>query len=437
MILASGDVGVYVDVADISMMPSVTDLAGLNNISSAVLRNAAFGVVGMAGAGPPEGTGKPAIALTMFGVTTPCVTAVSEQLRERFDCIVFHATGTGGRAMEKLVDSGLVSGVIDVTTTEICDHLFGGVLSAGVDRLGAIARTRVPYVGPRSAPSTWSIFGRSIRCRLTYSRRNLHRHNPQVTLMRTTAEENRQIGRWIAQKLNRCNGPVRFLIPEKGVSMLDAPGQPFHDPIADAASVQRDRAHASSDPRAAGREDCVPYQRPRIFDCASSKFPGDRWLKRRINISIPQDRGTMVKAYRSTVVNAPVQRVWAAIRDFNALPSWHPAIAKSEIEGGRASDAIGCVRNFLMKDGGHLREQLLALSDVDHYFTYNILVSPMPVNDYVATFRLTPITVGNRTFAEWWADFNVTSGTEQAMVAQIGDDVFVRGFEALEKKLAS
>ena len=122
----------------------------------------------------------------------------------------------------------------------------------------------------------------------------------------------------------------------------------------------------------------------------------------------------MVKAYRSTVIDAPVQRVWAMIRDFNALPSWHPAIAKSEIEGGRASDAVGCVRSFLMKDGGHLREQLLALSDVDHYFTYNILVSPMPVNDYVATFRLTPITVGNRTFAEWWADFNVTSGTEQA-----------------------
>jgi hypothetical protein len=146
---------------------------------------------------------------------------------------------------------------------------------------------------------------------------------------------------------------------------------------------------------------------------------------------------TMVKAYRSTVINAPLQSVWAAIRDFNALPSWHPAIAKSEIEGGRASDAIGCVRSFLMKDGGYLREQLLALSDVDHCFTYNILVSPMPVNDYVASFRLTPITVGNRTFAEWWADFNVTSGTEQAMVAQIGDGVFVPGFEALEKKLTS
>jgi uncharacterized protein (UPF0261 family) len=232
--LASGDVGAYVDVADISMMPSVTDLAGLNNINSAVLRNAAFGIVGMAGAGPPAGTGKPAIALTMFGVTTPCVTAVSEQLRKRFDCVVFHATGTGGRAMEKLVDSGLISGVIDVTTTEVCDHLFGGVLSAGADRLGAIARMRVPYVGSVGALDMVN-FRAIDTVPARYLRRNLHCHNPQVTLMRTTAEESRQIGGWIAEKLNRCGGHVRFLIPEKGVSMLDAPGQPFHDPTADAA----------------------------------------------------------------------------------------------------------------------------------------------------------------------------------------------------------
>ena len=145
----------------------------------------------------------------------------------------------------------------------------------------------------------------------------------------------------------------------------------------------------------------------------------------------------MVRAYRSAVINAPVDRVWATIRDFNALPSWHPAIARSEIESGRTSDAIGCVRSFSLQDGGHLREQLLALSDVDHSFTYNILVSPMPVKNYVATCRLTPVTVGNRTFAEWWADFEVTSGTEEAMVAQIGDGVFVTGFEALEKQLAS
>jgi uncharacterized protein (UPF0261 family) len=188
----------------------------------------------MAGAGPPASTGKPAIALTMFGVTTPCVTAVSEQLRDRFDCVVFHATGTGGRAMEKLVDSGLVGGVIDVTTTEVCDHLFSGVLSAGADRLGAIARTRVPYVGSVGALDMVN-FRAIDTVPAHYSRRNLHCHNPQVTLMRTTAEESRQIGGWIAEKLNRCTGPVRFLIPEKGVSMLDAPGQPFHDPIADAA----------------------------------------------------------------------------------------------------------------------------------------------------------------------------------------------------------
>lgn len=232
--LASGDVGAYVDVADISMMPSVTDLAGLNNISRAVLRNAAFGIVGMANAGPPAGSGKPPVALTMFGVTTPCVTAVSEQLRDRFDCIVFHATGTGGRAMEKLADSAFLYGIIDVTTTEVCDHLLGGVLSAGADRLGAIARTRVPYVGSVGALDMVN-FRAIDTVPAHYAGRNLHRHNPQVTLMRTTAEESRQIGIWIAEKLNLCDGPVRFLIPKKGVSMLDAPGQPFHDPIADAA----------------------------------------------------------------------------------------------------------------------------------------------------------------------------------------------------------
>jgi uncharacterized protein (UPF0261 family) len=162
--LAAGDVGRYVDVADISMMPSVTDLAGLNNTSGTVLRKAAVGVVGMASAGPAAGSGKPPIALTMVGVTTPCVTAVTEQLRDRFDCIVFHATGTGGRAMEKLADSAFLYGVIDVTTTEACDHLLGGVLSAGADRAQRdCANARL--MSARLAPSTWSIFVRSTRCR--------------------------------------------------------------------------------------------------------------------------------------------------------------------------------------------------------------------------------------------------------------------------------
>ncbi len=232
--LASGDVSSYVDVADIAMMPSVTDLAGLNRISRTVLRNAAFGIVGMAGAGVRVETGKPAIALTMFGVTTPCVTAVVGRLSELYDCLVFHATGVGGRAMEKLVDSGLIRGVLDATTTEVCDLLCGGVLSAGPDRLGAIARTGVPYVGSVGALDMVN-FQAPETVPEKYRGRNLYRHNPQVTLMRTTADECAAIGAWIADKLNACKGPVRFLIPENGVSMLDAPGQPFHDPQADAA----------------------------------------------------------------------------------------------------------------------------------------------------------------------------------------------------------
>lgn len=143
----------------------------------------------------------------------------------------------------------------------------------------------------------------------------------------------------------------------------------------------------------------------------------------------------MARTYRSAVIHAPTEQVWATIRDFNGLPSWHPAIATSTIEAGRSFDSIGCVRNFTLIDGGHLREQLLALSDVDRTFTYSILVSPMPVKDYVATFRLTPITVGNQTLAEWWADFSVTSGTDEAMSSHIGDNVFVAGFAALNQKL--
>ena len=146
----------------------------------------------------------------------------------------------------------------------------------------------------------------------------------------------------------------------------------------------------------------------------------------------------MTRVYRSAVVAAPITAVWDCVRDFNALPSWHPAIATSEIEGGRASDSIGCVRSFSLQDGGHLREQLLSMSDPDHSVTYSILVSPMPVANYVATLRLTPVTVGQQTFVEWWAEFDVTSGsTEAEMVATIGDGVFVGGFEALQRRFGA
>lgn len=232
--LAGGDVSAYVEASDIAMMPAVTDLAGLNRISRAVLANAAAAIVGMARTPPVEATDKPAVGLTMFGVTTPCVTQVVAALRDDYDCLVFHATGTGGRTLEKLADSGLLRGVLDVTTTEVCDLMFGGVLSAGADRLGAVARTGLPMVASVGALDMVNFRGIDTVPE-RYRSRNLYRHNPQVTLMRTTADENRLMGEWIGERLNRCEGPVRFLIPEGGVSALDTPEQPFHDPESDAA----------------------------------------------------------------------------------------------------------------------------------------------------------------------------------------------------------
>ncbi|GAB2175054.1 Tm-1-like ATP-binding domain-containing protein [Dongia sp. agr-C8] len=233
--VASGDVRRYVGPSDICMMYSVTDVSGINRISEQVLANAAHALAGMvAHARRGASTAKPAIGLTMFGVTTPCVQAVQKALEERFDCLVFHATGTGGQSMEKLADSGLLAGVIDVTTTEVCDHLFGGVFSAGEARFDAIIRSRIPYVASAGALDMVN-FGPIETVPAEYKSRNLYIHNPQVTLMRTTVAENERMGRWIGEKLNRMDGPIRFLIPERGVSLLDVPGKPFHDPAADNA----------------------------------------------------------------------------------------------------------------------------------------------------------------------------------------------------------
>ena len=232
--LASGDVSPYVDVSDIAFMPSVTDMAGLNGLSRVILHNAAQAVAGMARNPSIMGEGKPSLGLTMFGVTTTCVMAIVERLKAHYDCMVFHATGTGGRTMEKLADSSLLSGVIDITTTEVCDFLLGGVLPATEDRFGAIARTRLPYVGSVGALDMVNFWApETVPPR--FRDRNLYKHNPNVTLMRTNAAECRQIGDWIGQKLNACEGEVRFLIPEKGVSALDIEGGAFFDPEADAA----------------------------------------------------------------------------------------------------------------------------------------------------------------------------------------------------------
>jgi uncharacterized protein (UPF0261 family) len=219
------------------MMYSVTDVQGINAISEQVLSNAAHALAGMIGhqlRDSLRSATRPAIGLTMFGVTTPCVQAVQQALAGEYDCMVFHATGTGGLSMEKLVDSGLLTGVIDVTTTEVPDLLVGGVFPAAHDRLGAIIRTRVPYVGSCGALDMVN-FHAMDRVPARFRGRKLHIHNPNVTLMRTSVEENEAIGRFIVERLNRMEGPVRFLIPEGGVSLLDAPGRPFHDPAADRA----------------------------------------------------------------------------------------------------------------------------------------------------------------------------------------------------------
>lgn len=232
--MAGGDVSDYVDATDIVMVPSVTDVAGLNRISRRVLVNAAHAVRAAAVAEIPRGDDKPAVALSMFGVTTPCVTAVAADLEDRYDPLVFHATGTGGRSMEKLVDDGMLRAVVDITTTEVCDLIAGGVMSAGEQRLDAIARSGVPYVGSCGALDMVN-FGARDTVPARYRDRTLYEHNPQVTLMRTTAEECERIAEFLVTKLNACTGPVRLLLPEGGVSMLDAPGMPFHDPEADAA----------------------------------------------------------------------------------------------------------------------------------------------------------------------------------------------------------
>jgi uncharacterized protein (UPF0261 family)/ABC-type branched-subunit amino acid transport system ATPase component len=239
--VASGNVAPYVGPSDIMMLYSVTDVSGLNSVSRQVLANGAAAMVGMVKAraaastdreAARRGSRKPAVGLTMFGVTTPCVQAVTAALEDDFECLVFHATGVGGQSMEKLVDSGALSGVIDLTTTEVCDLLFGGVLPATEDRFGAIVRARIPYIGSCGALDMVN-FGPMETVPERYRGRTLHVHNPTVTLMRTTPEENARLGRWIGERLNLMDGPVRFFLPEGGVSALDAPGRPFSDPSAD------------------------------------------------------------------------------------------------------------------------------------------------------------------------------------------------------------
>ncbi|MEM0906068.1 MAG: ABC transporter permease [Pseudomonadota bacterium] len=234
--VASGNVSQYVGATDITMMHSVADIQGLNAITRKVLGNAAHGLAGMVAAAGEEraGASLPAVGITMFGVTTPCVQHITASMKTTHDCLVFHATGIGGQALETLVDGALVEGIIDVTTTEVCDMMMGGIFPATEDRFGASIRTRSAYIGSCGALDMVN-FAAPDTVPDHYRGRTLYHHNPQITLMRTTPEENAKMGTWIGERLNEMEGPVRFFLPEGGVSALDAPGQPFHDPAADAA----------------------------------------------------------------------------------------------------------------------------------------------------------------------------------------------------------
>ena len=231
--VASGNTAAYVGPNDLAMMYSVVDIAGLNAISRTVIGNAAHAAAGMA-LNPVAASvsDRPGLGMTMFGVTTACVTQVREVMEKTHEVYVFHATGVGGQSMEKLADSGFVAGLIDVTTTEVADLLIGGVFPAKEDRFGSVIRTKIPYVASVGAVDMVN-FSAMETVPAAFRQRRLHVHNAQVTLMRTTPEENIRIAQFIVERLNRMQGPVRFLLPLRGVSAIDAPGQPFHDPQAD------------------------------------------------------------------------------------------------------------------------------------------------------------------------------------------------------------
>jgi uncharacterized protein (UPF0261 family) len=243
--MASGDTRPYVGTADIAMMYSVVDIAGINVISEKILSNAAAGIAGMAKASAAFVSGietRPLIGATMFGVTTPCVTAARETLEARgYEVLVFHATGAGGRSMEALMKAGFITGSLDITTTELADELVGGVLSAGPDRLEMAGSLGLPQVISLGALDMVN-FGPLDTVPPQFKDRNLYVHNATVTLMRTTEPECAELGRIIARKLNAATGPLTLFIPAGGVSMIDVPGAPFHDPAADAALIRELKA---------------------------------------------------------------------------------------------------------------------------------------------------------------------------------------------------
>ena len=233
--LASGNTAHYMGTKDITMMPSIVDVNGLNRISRTIFASAAGAICGMVSASVPAERSKPIVVASMFGNTTKCLNAAIPMLEQAgFEVLVFHATGAGGRTMESLIESGMVAGVLDITTTELADELVGGVLTAGPDRVNAAGRAGVPAI---VVPGCLDMvnFGEPSSVPSRFSGRNFYHHNPQITLMRTTPEECQTLGTMLAEKVNAYRSPVTVLIPCRGVSIISASGGPFFDAAADAA----------------------------------------------------------------------------------------------------------------------------------------------------------------------------------------------------------
>ncbi|MFZ9979958.1 MAG: Tm-1-like ATP-binding domain-containing protein [Opitutales bacterium] len=242
--LAAGNVAPYLGTKDITMMPSIADVAGLNRLSRVIFTRAAGAICGMVGAVPEVGASRPLIVASQFGNTTTCVTEAKKVLEAAgYEVLVFAATGTGGRIMESVIESGIVAGVLDITTTEWADELVGGTLNAGPDRMDAAAKANVPVV---VAPGCLDMvnFGEMASVPAKYNGRNFYVHNPQVTLMRTTADECRQLGEIVAKKANAYQAGTAIMIPRKAISVISADGQPFHDAAADEALFSALKANA-------------------------------------------------------------------------------------------------------------------------------------------------------------------------------------------------
>ena len=251
--LASGQTAHYVGTSDITMMPAIVDVSGINRVSRLIFSNAAGAIAGMVNSATRRQSTsapldeKPLIVASMFGNTTECVTEAKRIMEAAgYEVLVFAATGSGGRAMESLIDSGLISGVLDITTTEWADELVGGVLNAGPDRLSATARAKIPAI---VVPGCLDMvnFGERDSVPAQFADRNFYVHNEQVTLMRTNAAECTELGRILAEKINAYSAPVTVLIPGGGISVISAPGQPFHNPAADTALFESLKSNLRGD----------------------------------------------------------------------------------------------------------------------------------------------------------------------------------------------